>query len=165
MHKNQRNIYCGGLYHIYNRGIDKKVIFASDIDFEYFLDKLRFYSYKTGINIIAYCLLPNHYHFVLQEPNPGLPNGQPRVGVNQYRGSVISKFIGLLAHSYTRYFNDKYKRSGRLFEYIYKSREINIEKQLGVITNYVYFNCVKHKLSNTPEEYKYTFLDQKNMVF
>ncbi len=79
---------------------------------------------KTPIvDIIAYCLNPNHYHLLVKQE---LENG-------------ISKFMQKLAGGYTRYFNNKYKRSGSLFQGKYKAKEI--KSTYGFIKLSVYVSC------------------------
>jgi REP element-mobilizing transposase RayT len=85
------------------------------------------------VTIIAYCLNPNHYHFVLkQEKNNG-----------------IIKFMQKLGTSYTMYFNKKTKRSGALFQGRYKSIHIDSNEYLLLLSAYVSAN---HEIHNYPEK-------------
>jgi len=82
------------------------------------------------VSIIAYCLLPNHFHLVLrQESEDG-----------------ISKFMQKLGTSYTMYFNQKYKRSGSLFQGKFKANIIGGDFGLPVLSVYVNLNYIHHKI-------------------
>ena len=118
----------GEFYHIYNRGVDKRDIFMDPEDvarffvcmsffntrdpigsvYEYSREELQFGSLaskkKKLINFVAFCLNQNHYHFILE---PLVDDG-------------IQKFMHRLSTGYTNYFNEKYKRSGSLFQGTYK---------------------------------------------
>jgi len=132
MAKRKYPIEVGKYYHIYNRGVDKRKIFLDKGDLYYFFDAIQISNREENISrnykskkkrikekekakesepiveIVAYALLPNHYHFVLKEITEG----------------GISKFISKLAGSYSKYFNQKYDRSGTLFQGPFKSSPI-----------------------------------------
>ncbi|MDD4289653.1 MAG: hypothetical protein PHH83_00045 [Patescibacteria group bacterium] len=169
MLKISRNFYPEVFYHIYNRGVDKRKIFYCRRDYLFFINRINFYRRVTGVIIVSYCLLPNHYHFILREP-PHPMGGLPPIGwgyktnVNPFSNFKIPKFMGLLANSYTKYFNNKKGRSGRLFEFVFKSREINKENQLSNVVNYIIFNPLKHGLVNNQKDWKYTFVDDKKIT-
>jgi len=57
----------GKYFHIYNRGANKKKIFYENDNYFYLLKKLKHYSKKYEFSVIAYCLVPNHYHFVFRQ--------------------------------------------------------------------------------------------------
>ncbi len=141
-------------YHVFNRGVDKRNIFESKEDLYYFFNRLtdlNFDSQNKDLNIkryrssdkkvveikgsalvsiIAYCLLPNHFHLVLrQESEDG-----------------ISKFMQKLGTSYTMYFNQKYKRSGSLFQGKFKANIIGGDFGLPVLSVYVNLNYIHHKI-------------------
>ena len=142
-------------YHVFNRGVDKRKIFKSKDDLYYFFKRLidlnhvvigtKFNSKrfrKSGevvidtenakmVSIVAYCLLPNHFHLVLkQESEDG-----------------ISKFMQKLSTSYTMYFNKKYNRSGSLFQGKFKANLIGGDFGLPVLSVYVNLNYVHHKIN------------------
>lgn len=142
-------------YHVFNRGVDKRSIFKDVKDIEYFLNRLadlniddactkfttqRFKRKGEKINlldqqklvsIIAYCLLPNHYHLILKQESE---NG-------------ISKFMQKLGTSHTMYFNAKYKRSGSLFQGKFKANMIDGDFGLPILSVYVNLNYVHHKIN------------------
>ena len=167
------------IYHIYNRGIEKRDIFVDRGDYIRFLNILCFFNdvnpvdffnlskggstslaeveppdqAKKLVEILCFCLMPNHYHFILKSLTE---NG-------------IANFMKKLGTGYTMYFNKKYQRSGHLFQGRYKHREINSEDGFMYLSGYIHLNHVIAKIVNLPEEYKYSsyldFLGQKNYDF
>ena len=84
------------------------------------------------VNFIAYCLNTNHYHFVLE---PVCDRG-------------VEKFMQKLGTGYTRYFNERYKRNGVLFQGPYKARHIETNEDLLHLSAYVNLNNRVHQLGN-----------------
>lgn len=139
----------GEYYHIYNRGANKNEIFLESGDIYYFLDNLIIFNrhervqasvdkharkrekQKSGkfeklVEIVAYALLPNHFHLILKEITP---NG-------------ISKFMQKIGTSYTMFFNEKYDASGVVFQGTFKARHII---DLVAVSAYVNLNFIHHK--------------------
>ena len=140
----------GENYHIYNRGIDKRVIFKSTHDYRRFimllyvansdepirLDNLinilhkdyeEIFSYKRGkqlVSIGAWCLMPNHFHILLKEEVEG----------------GITKFMRKLSIGYSMYFNIKYQRTGSLFGGLFKSKNISEDRYLKHLFGYISLN-------------------------
>jgi len=151
------------IYHIYNRGVDKRDIFIDYKDFVRFIRSMREFNnvnpigslyekdfrernneraYSEGVKhpigcftplveFISYCLLNNHYHFLLM----------------QNRDGGISEFMKRLNGGYTNYFNKKYNRSGSLFEGKFKIIEISSYSHLLKLAVYVNCNSEIHKIS------------------
>lgn len=146
--------------HIYNRGVDRRIIFKSDEDRNRFMltmrmvllkntDKVSLILHKRRkkiitsikqrnlasefgpsiVEILAFCLMPNHYHILLRAS----------------KQEDITKFAQRLANSYTRYFNTKYKRKGRLFESSYKIVLVHTDEQLIHLTRYIHTNPANSK--------------------
>lgn len=142
-------------YHVFNRGVDKRTIFENRDDLLYFFKRLNDLnvddmnpylrlkrmrkSNKTSIDlnkhklvsIVSYCLLPNHFHLVLKQECEG----------------GISKFMQRLGTSYTVYFNNKYKRTGSLFQGKFKANMIDGELSLPVLSVYVNLNYIHHRIN------------------
>ena len=142
-------------YHIFNRGVDKRKIFLDKGDLYYFFDtiiisnntenikdshkslgrkkikeKIKEYDSEPLVEIVSYCLLPNHFHFVLKEIKEG----------------GISLFMKKLTGSYSKYFNSKYNRSGTLFQGRFKASILAYENSLERTTAYVNLNYRHHFL-------------------
>lgn len=150
---NREKIALGEYYHIYNRGVDKRLVTQNNEDSERFMQSLEFFNSKDPIvslrevvssennknikfkdplvEIICYCLNPNHYHLLLKEIHEG----------------GISEFMKRLAGGYTWYFNNKHKRSGSLFQGVFKSVRIKSNEQLLHTSVYVGLNWKVHKIS------------------
>ncbi len=133
-------------HHVYNRGTDKRVIFDDDHDYRRFIlylnvlndtDILSPNTFEelllreadgpTGerlVNIIAFCLMPNHYHLLLHERTPG----------------GISKFMQRLGTAYTMYFNEKNDRSGALFQGRFKSKLVDDDEYIIKVIDYIHLN-------------------------
>lgn len=150
---NREKIALGEYYHIYNRGVDKRLITKDGKDVERFMQSLRFFNSKDPIislrevvsvennkniktkdplvEIICFCLNPNHYHLLLKEIHEG----------------GISEFMKRLGGGYTWYFNNKHKRSGALFQGVFKSVRIKSNEQLLHTSVYISLNWKAHKIS------------------
>lgn len=134
-------------YHIYSRGVDKRIIFLSDLDRERFIKLLYLCNsekpiiYKTIqgrsldeidvgkkiVSIGAYCLMDNHFHILIKEIEE---NG-------------ISVFMKKLMTAYSMYFNKKYVRTGALFESEFKAKHLDTDEYLKYILSYIHLNPVK----------------------
>jgi putative transposase len=139
----------GEVYHCYNRGVDKRTIFENQQDFVYFLKMLRHFNTsavmgnlrllenKNPVNppvtILSYCLLPNHYHLILR---------------CEKDNDAFSKYMQRIGGGYTMYFNQKYNRSGALFQGKFKANHIDTDEYLRHILAYVSHNYVVHDISD-----------------
>lgn len=153
------SLAIGEHYHIYNRGVDKRIIFIDKYDIQRFfksmiefnvvdpigslylnsLLQLRGETPNLGqrlVNIIAYCLNPNHFHLILEQLVDG----------------GISEFMKRLSGGYTGYFNQKHDRSGSLFQGVFKDVHIDSNEYLLHASAYVNLNDRVHQLrSETPK--------------
>ncbi len=120
------NFYQDGYYHVYNRGNRKKDIFIDNGDYFYFLKVLKEYRVKHHIRVVAYCLMPNHFHFLLQQKSD----------------TSVSEFMRYLCRDYAQFFNYKYKVEGRLFQGPFKAREVGTEEYLLLLTRYIHLNPI-----------------------
>lgn len=153
--KNTIRIYReNGYYHIYNRGIEKRNVFLEHNDYLYFLHVLKTSlspkpdkdqilvgkrtwpqkNYFKKIDLLAYCLMPNHFHLLVKQTTP----------------TIISEFAKSLCTRYGMFFNKKYGRVGSLFQGPFKSVDIDNENYLLWITRYIHRNPVDFK------NYKYS---------
>lgn len=144
------------IYHIYNRGVEKRDIFSDPYDVARFLESMREFNTRDPIGslyqnsfkrrngqlsgetakleklveIIAYCLNPNHFHLILRQVSD--------------RG--VSEFMKRVSGGYTWYFNYKNDRSGALFQGTFKSKHIPTNTYLLHVSAYVNLNNEVHKL-------------------
>ena len=134
-----RVVFPNHFYHIMNRGLERRNIFRNNKDLLRFLDRLSFYKKKFDWIIYCYCLLPNHYHLLIQaKDNP------------------LGKILKSLQTSYGVYFNNKYKRVGPVFAGRYKSIICQEDEYLLQVSKYIHLNPVKASLCKKPIDYPYS---------
>src|SRR3989344_1098830 len=148
----------GEYYHIYNRGVDKRITFLDEYDIQRFYNSINEFNVldpigsiyensfikkrenrtskpemtKKLVNLIAHCANPNHFHLLLrQEAEKG-----------------IEKFMQRVGTGYTKYFNNKYKRSGVLFQGKFKSVHIDSNEYLLHVSAYINLNDRVHQLGS-----------------
>ena len=146
----------GEYYHVFNRGVDKRIIYNTKEQQYFFFNRLKLLNtidsrkyiankrsrYKdkiiTGngeelISIVAYCLLPNHFHLLLKQK---VDNG-------------ISQFMQRLGTSYTKFFNQQEDRSGSLFQGKFKATHLSDNFSLPILSAYVNLNYKHHQIDST----------------
>ena len=153
----KQSLITGEYYHIYNRGVDKRDVFLNRKDLERFIESMREFnrtetitslanlrksksdqiapealsvSAKPLVSFVAYCLNPNHFHFVLKQLVDG----------------GIAKFMQKLQAGYTSYFNLKNSRTGSLLQGPFKSNSISNENYFNKIIGYVSKNYQVHTI-------------------
>jgi putative transposase len=155
----------GEFYHLHNSGTEKRILFLDEQDYNHFLFlmyicntiksiELRnvgelFERGETIIDIGAFCLMPNHFHILVREKI----------------GGGISKYMLKLMTSYSMYFNKKYKRTGKLYEGVFKSIHSNNDNYLKYLYSYIHLNPAKlidknwkeNKNRNTKKLLEYVF--------
>lgn len=139
MSRQLRIEYFGAFYHVFSRGNQKQPIFLSDDDRHFFLKCLREAHEKFGVIVHVYCLMPNHYHLVIETP---LGN--------------LSSMMHFLNTMYTVYFNTKHKRCGHLFQGRFKSILIQAGGYAKELSRYIHLNPVRAKIVNLPEQYPWS---------
>jgi REP element-mobilizing transposase RayT len=136
-----RNFEIDTYHHLYNRGAGKQKIFFDENDYKFFVKKLKEYKQKYSIEILSYCLMPNHFHIFIHQTTAEL---------------LGSKFIGNLTNSYTKSINKKYKRSGVLFQGRTKNKIFYNEDDFKRVVKYILLNPVKTGLVKKFDEWKYS---------
>jgi len=126
--------YEENYYHIYNRGLNKADIFFNTDNYIYCLKLLKKYCRKLKITVIAHCLMPNHYHFLMR----------------QNSNISISKLIQNVFNSYVQAINKKMDRKGTLFEGKYKYVHVDDDAYLLHLCRYIHLNPVEAGLSKDP---------------
>jgi REP element-mobilizing transposase RayT len=152
-----RIIQPNNYYHVYNRSANKLTIFHNDKDYDRWQNKVIDIKEKTKITIVAWTILPNHYHFLLKEPSLKTIEGC------KFKGSIessISQFISRLENAYTKYFNCRHGHVGIIFQGPYKSIPINQDDYLEQLMNYIHTNAVKHKIVDNINDWPYTSYHQ-----
>lgn len=140
------------IYHVYNRGNNRQTTFLNKRDYQRALETIKFYRFSNPpvslsklleidhdtradilkaldkenklVQIICYCLMPNHFHFLLKQL---VDNG-------------IAKFLSNFQNSYTRYFNVKHERDGSLFLDQFKAVRVETDEQFVHLSRYIHLN-------------------------
>jgi len=131
--------YPGAVYHITNRGNDKKAIFKDDQDRETFLKILAFVNRRYHWLCHAYCLMDNHYHLMIETPD-----GTLSLGMRQLNGV------------YTQARNKRHNKTGHLFQGRYKAVLIQKDTHLLEVCRYVVLNPVRARMVEKPEDWKWS---------
>lgn len=135
----------GEFYHLYNRGLEKKDIFTQSHDYSHFIKTFFYYQIqnpkpkfsifrrsslylvdpsKKIVDIICYCLMPNHFHLL----------------VKQLKDGGVSEFMRRFTLSYIKYRNLKYKHQGPLFNGAFKAVRMETDEQLIHVSRYIHLN-------------------------
>jgi len=146
-------ITTGEIYHIFNRSVGRVPIFNSTRDYKRALEVFQFYAYSNPplkysrfnvlpsdqkvaflqnlhtshpkiVKFITYCLMPNHFHFL----------------VTELQENGISTFMRNFQNSYAKFFNTKYDRTGALFQSMFKAVRIETDEQLLHVSRYIHLN-------------------------
>lgn len=146
----------GEIYHVYNRGVEKRDVFLDDQDRKRFIYNLFIFNDDRPIintnrmievrlpsidereklvEILAFCLMPNHFHIMLK----------------QITDNGTTEFMRKLGTGYTNYFNLKYKRVGPLFQGKYKYALIKDDKYFMYLPHYIHLNPVGISVPKTRE--------------
>lgn len=171
MAKRIHPIITNQIYHVFNRGIAGQPIFSSIKDNQRFLEVLDYYRFISPdlrfsfynrlesqekqkyleemkkikppqVQIYAFCLMPNHYHFLIKETE----------------AHGISKFIANLQNSYAKYFNKKHERSGSLFQEMFKAVRIEDDEVFIHVARYIHLNPLTNfVVSNITDLENYPF--------
>ncbi|MBI2196726.1 transposase [Candidatus Daviesbacteria bacterium] len=159
------------IYHIYNRGVEKRPIFLNRRGYNRFLQVINYYRFANcpvkfsqfkalsqdsrndllnkleiqsdkHVEILAFCLMPNHIHFLCK----------------QLKEKGISKFMGKLSSGYSHYFNTINQRVGPLFQGNFKAVRIETDEQLVHTSRYIHLNPVSSYLIefDSLESYEYS---------
>jgi len=127
-------------YHIYNRGINSETIFQDENNMAYFLKLVTKYL-SPKINILAYCLLNNHFHFAIE--------------VTSETKDVNQAFSNLF-NAYTKAFNKQNSRTGALFERPFKRKQIKDEDYLKQLILYIHRNPENHNIVDDFKTYRFS---------
>lgn len=169
-------LVTGEYYHIFNRGVNKTHIFENSSTYRRCINQINYYRHQNTptkystlilmkqelrssiwdsvlqsnqkhVEIIAFCLMPNHFHFLLKQ-------------LSDYG---IAKFMSNFQNSYSRYYNTKFDRSGPLLTGKFQSVRVENDEQLLHVSRYIHLNpLIGHIVSNFKQlkKYKWSSLPQ-----
>ena len=140
MAKRKVSFFQGGYYHVYNRGANRELIFRNDANYRFLLQRMKENLREWQASVIAYCLMPNHYHFVLRQDGD----------------CALSGFVQAVFNSYTKAFNKMWQRSGTLFEGPFEAIQVDKERYLLQLCRYVHRNPLDAGLVTDIPEWQYS---------
>ncbi len=135
----------GGNYHLYNRGVNRERIFFDDCNYLYFLSKVEMYLVPI-LDVIAYCLMPNHYHLLIRVKETS----------EVFKTSEVSRAMMRLSVSYTKTINVHYDRVGPLFQGAFQAKAVGSSEYLGQLVSYIHVNPVRTGLVDDPKDWPYS---------
>lgn len=165
-------LVTGNIYHVYNRGVDKRKVFLDKSDFLRFYQSLLYFNQTQETNHIstakilysinnsdplvgihAYALLPNHYHLLIE----------------QFQDGGISEYLKRVSGGYTSYFNKKQKRTGTLFQGRFKRVQVLSNEYYNYLFAYINENYSVHNIIQPPDVYSasnghYQKLHKSNLI-
>jgi len=130
---------AGGTYHVTSRGNRRQAIYHDDRDRQWFLLLRDRVVARCSWRVRAYCLMTNHFHLLIETPQPNLSAGMQR-----------------LKCEYAAYFNERYSLDGHLFQQRFGSRLIETEEHFLQALSYIAFNPVKAGLCEHPSEWPWS---------
>ena len=149
----------GEIYHVFNRGVERRIIFSDKREYQRAIDSINYYRFaevplklskyflrplperlslleqlqdksKKRVSVFSYCLMPNHYHFLIRQE---VDNG-------------ISQFISDFSNSLSKYFNTRHSRSGPLLQGPFKATRVETLEQFLHLSRYIHLNPVASRL-------------------
>lgn len=153
-------LVSGEYYHIFNRGVNKLPIFSDVRDYKRFIKSVLYYQIEGPkprfslftpltinidgnekiVEILCYCLMPNHFHFLLR----------------QIKNNGITEFLGKFSNSYTKYFNIKHGRVGPILQGEFKSVLVENNEQLLHLSRYIHLNPLISGVIQKLENYQWS---------
>jgi putative transposase len=131
---------AGYPHHVIQRGNDRQTVFREDADYARYLGWLREVAAAHGIAVHAYVLMPNHVHLLVTPPTD----------------AALSRAMQSLGRRYVRWFNDKYGRTGTLWEGRFRSAPIDADRYLLACSRYIELNPVRAGIAGAPEQYRWS---------
>jgi putative transposase len=145
----------GKLYHVFNRGNNKQPIFFSRDNYVYFLKGVHRYV-APNCDILAWCLMPNHFHFLIHANNSSVKI----IEDGSFKRQQFSQSIKQLLSSYTKAVNKNYNRTGNLFQQ--KTKAICVTDTKGdhaaIAFHYIHQNPMAAGLVEKMEEWEFSSL-------
>ena len=139
MPRKPREEVAGGVHHVYARGNDRRRIFHDDGDRHAYLELLGLVIARQRWQCLAYCLMDNHLHLLVETPEPNLGAGMQR-----------------LHGAYGRSFNCRHRRGGHLFQGRYGSVRLKSDAHLWTAAAYIAANPVDARTCTRPEEWPWS---------
>ncbi|MDR1807270.1 MAG: transposase [Propionibacteriaceae bacterium] len=134
-----RQLGASGIYHVTCRGLDRHPLFYDDADRRRFLELVARAKAATHVALLAFCLMDDHVHLLLQQ-----------------RGQPISDFMRRAAGEYAQWFNAKYDRVGPLFDGRFRSQLVPTDAYFAAVVAYIHRNPVEAGLVTSTAAYPWS---------
>src|ERR1035437_704989 len=146
-------------YHIYNRANGNEILFAVDENYRFFIEKYKYYISPIA-DTYCYCLMPNHFHFLIRiksekELEKHIKTGSNLTGFQNLSG-LLAKHFSNFFNSYSKAINKQQNRKGSLFIRPFKRKRITDEKYMQKLIHYIHYNPVNAGLADRPEEWQHS---------
>jgi len=139
MPKRTVQLIANHFYHIYNRGHNYAKIFFEQENYVFFLKRLRQYITAQHADILAYALMPNHYHLLVKLHNDDFSHAMQNFAI-----------------SYTKAMNERYHRTGSMFQGAFQARLVDKDEYLLQLSRYIHLNPVQVGLVKRPQDWVYS---------
>ncbi len=151
-------------YHLYNKAVGTENLFRSESDYSWFLSRVK-KCMLPYCDILAYCLIPNHFHFLVRIRNDQeivrnhhkiCKDRQIPLPVDPSPVLIIRQSLRGLFTSFAKYYNATYGRKGKLFEFSFKRITVEDESYFRNLLLYIHHNPIHHGLSRNFRDWKYS---------
>jgi putative transposase len=143
------NLEFGCYYHIYNRGNNREKLFYEPWNYTHFLNLYVKYIHPIA-DTYAYCLMGNHFHFLVRIKDP------EAIDAVNPKNRPLWRYFADFFNAYAKMVNLKYGRTGSLFQERYRRKKVYSEKYLIHLILYIHMNPVKHGISDRCDNYVYS---------
>jgi len=159
-------LHSGVFYHIYNRGNNRQAVFFERENYLYFLKNIKTYL-REHVDILAYCLMPTHYHLLVRvRSRQQTPQTSEVLKTSEVSNlsNEVSRAMMRLGVSYTKAINKRFSRVGALFQGQFQGKPIATYSHLLKLCIYIHANPVKDGLVFLPEEWEFSnYLEWMNL--
>ncbi len=150
----------GATYHVYNRAHGSERLFLSAENYRYFLKRYEYFISPVA-QTFCYCLMPNHFHFLLrikpeEEIKKRFETAESASPKFQTLEKLLSKQFSNLFSSYTQSFNKQQGRMGGLFMDTFKRKRADSMEYLYKLVHYIHYNPVQAKLCKMPDKWPHS---------
>lgn len=142
------DLCAGEYYHLYNRGNNRERVFYERENYVFFLRKVWDYLVPV-LDVVAYCLMPTHYHLLVLVKNTAGSSETPRA-------SAVSRAMQRFSISYTKAMNRRYDRVGALFQGAFRAEHVDDNAYLVHLSRYIHLNPVSAGLVACAENWEFS---------
>jgi putative transposase len=158
MGNDRENLLSDKYYHIYNHSNGADNLFRTEENYSYFLKKYAQY-FNVAADTYAYCLMPNHFHFLLRiKAKHDLIELFKNEDLEDVKNlsNLLAQQFGNFFNSYAKSINKQFDRKGSLFNGSFKRKEVNNKAYFRNLVHYIHYNPVHHNFVKSMEEWPYS---------